>query len=95
MSVGDVKVTLSPNGQTKEVLGQTCQGYTLEMSMPMTVQGETVTVKMSGPVWMAKEGPAVAELQASQKNFAELGIAHVTARAGSPGKGPRGSQQGR
>ncbi len=75
VSVGDVKVGMTPNGQTKELLGQVCQGYTLEMSMPMTVQGETVTVRMTGPVWMAKEGQAVAEMQASQKTFAELGMA--------------------
>jgi hypothetical protein len=72
---GEAKVSVTANGQTKDVLGRICQGFTMEMSLPMTINGETVLMKMFGPLWLAKDGPGVAELMAFQKAFQELGLA--------------------
>jgi len=67
MTFGDITVSVKPSGQTKEVLGYTCAGFTIEVTMPMTVMNETVTMTMSGLAWIAKEGPGVAEYQAFTK----------------------------
>jgi hypothetical protein len=75
VEIGEPKVSVTPTGQTKDVIGRICQGFTVEMSMPMTLNGETVSLKMFGPMWLAKDGPGVAELMAFQKSFQELGLA--------------------
>jgi hypothetical protein len=72
---GSGKVSVTPNGQTKEILGRVCQGFAVEMTLPMTLGGETVTMKMTGPMWVAKEGPGIAEYKAAQKAFADSGMA--------------------
>jgi hypothetical protein len=74
VEIGEVKMSVTPTGQTKDVIGRICQGYSVEMSIPMTLNGETVVMKTSGPIWVAKDGPGVAELIAFQKSFQELGL---------------------
>jgi Domain of unknown function (DUF4412) len=71
---GDVQASVKPLGQTKEILGRACQGFTIEMTIPMTMNGETVTIKASGQVWMAKDGPGVAEYKSVQKVLADAGL---------------------
>ncbi len=74
VTFGDAHASVKPSGQTKEVLGRVCQGFTLELVMPMTMSGETITVKATGPVWVAKDGPGAAEYQAAQKVLAVAGL---------------------
>jgi hypothetical protein len=74
LNIGDVKVSVAPNGQTREILGRACQGYTIDMTMPMTLGGETITMKTTGSAWVAKDGAAVAEFSAAQKAFSNLGM---------------------
>jgi hypothetical protein len=74
MSFGEAKVSVAPNGQTKEILGRTCRGFTVEVTMPMTIGGETLTMKLVGPTWLAKDGPGIAEFRAIQKVFADDGL---------------------
>src|SRR5450759_2862741 len=61
-------------GQTKEILGRVCQGFTIEASVPMTLGGETLTMKLTGPAWIAKDGPGVAEYRAAEKVLADAGL---------------------
>jgi hypothetical protein len=74
ITIGEPKVAVAPNGQTKEILGRTCHGYTVDVTVPMTVGGETVTLKMSGPAWVARDGAAIAEFRAAQRAFSEIGM---------------------
>ena len=60
-------MSVTPNGQTKEILGRTCQGYTIDITIPVTIDGETITMRMVGPAWVAKDGAGVAEYKASQQ----------------------------
>jgi|WetSurMetagenome_2_1015567.scaffolds.fasta_scaffold18074_2 hypothetical protein len=71
---GEVKVSITPSGQTKDVLGRTCQGFTMDLSIPMTINGETLLLKMFGPMWVTKDGPGIPELQAFQKDSAALNL---------------------
>ena len=87
VSLGDVKAVVTPNGQTKEILGRQCQGYTIEVTMPMTLAGEAMVMKMSGPAWIAKDGAGVAELKAGQKAFSDLGMSTSLLAQGPQAKG--------
>jgi hypothetical protein len=74
ITFGEARASVKPLGQTKEILGHTCQGFTVELAIPMTMGGETLTMKATGPVWMAKDGPGVAEYKSAQKVLAEAGL---------------------
>ena len=74
MSVGEVTMSVKPNGQTKEVLGRTCAGYTVDASMPMTMMDETLSMTMSGVVWSAKDAPGAGEYRAFAKASAAAGL---------------------
>jgi hypothetical protein len=74
MTVGDVAVSVKPNGQTKDVLGRSCEGYATTYSMPMTMAGETLTIGSSGVVWVTKDAPGAAEYQAFSKAAAAAGL---------------------
>lgn len=87
VTIGEVAASAKPLGQTKEILGRTCQGFTVEVSMPMSLGGETVTMKMTGPVWLAKDGPGVAEYVAAQKALIGRGISLSPLGQGPSAKG--------
>lgn len=73
MTLGEARVSVTPSGQTREILGRVCQGFDVDLSIPMTMGGETLTMRLTGPAWLTKEGPGVAEYRAVQKTMAEFG----------------------
>lgn len=87
MSVGEVTVSVKPNGQTKEVLGRTCAGFAAEITMPMTVMEETLTMTVTGTVWIAKDAPGAAEYQAFTKAAAAAGLMSGVFAQGPQAKG--------
>jgi hypothetical protein len=74
VNLGDVTVSVKPNGLTKVVLGRTCAGYAVEYTMPMTMMGETLTMALSGVVWIAKDMPGATEYMAFSKAAAAAGL---------------------
>ena len=74
VAFGEAVVSMKPTGQTREYLGRTCQGYALEMTVPMTLGQETVSMKMTGTLWIADKGPGVDEYKAVSKAAAEFGV---------------------
>ena len=75
MGLGEVRVSIKPTGQTKQVLGQTCAGFAVEVAIPMTMGDETLTVSTTGTVWLAKDAPGAAEYQAFTKAATTAGLA--------------------
>ena len=75
---GDSKVSLKPTGETKTVLGLACAGFAIELTVPVTVAGQSLTMKIAGRAWIAKDGPGIAEYRAFHKAAAEAGLAVVT-----------------
>ena len=71
---GEPSVSFEPLNQTKDVLGHTCTGYMMRVSLPMKVGEETFTITTSGPVWMTKDGRDVAEWMAFDKAVAAAGF---------------------
>lgn len=87
MTFGDVWASVKPLGQTKEILGRACQGFTVELVMPMTVGAEALTMKVTGPVWLAKDGPGVADYKSAQKVLAAAGLSMSPFSQGPSAKG--------
>jgi hypothetical protein len=87
IAFGDAKVSVTPNGQRKDILGRSCESYMIDISIPATVGGETITMRMVGPAWVAKEGPGVAEYRASNKTFTDVGMSTAVLAQGPQGKG--------
>jgi hypothetical protein len=73
-TIGDATVSIKPNGETKELMGRICKGYALDVTLPMTMAGETITIRMTGVSWMADSGPGVEEYKAISKVTSELGL---------------------
>ena len=67
-------VELTPTGESKEMAGLTCEGYTLKVTMPMAMGQETATLTMSGPVWTAKNAPGAQEYAAFLERAAAAGV---------------------
>lgn len=74
VAFGEAAVSMKPTGLAREILGRTCQGFTVEMTVPMTVGTETLTMRMSGTIWVADKGPGVEEYRALSKAAAESGF---------------------
>jgi hypothetical protein len=87
ITFGDAKVSVSPNGETKEILGRKCLGYMVDITIPLTIGGEAVTMRMAGPAWVSKDGVGVVEYKAAQKAFAEVGMSTSVLAQGPQGKG--------
>ena len=87
VTLGEAAVSVKPLGQTKEIMGRACQGFAIEMTIPMTVNGETMTVKASGPVWLAKDDAVLAEYQAAQKALTDAGLSMSPLGQGFQAKG--------
>ena len=75
MKGGQTEASLKPNGEKKEIAGRACNGYDISVIMPMAIGGDTsMTMVMSGPVFIAKGAPGSADyarfhLAAAEKGF--------------------------
>jgi hypothetical protein len=87
VTVGEVTTTVKPNGQTKEMLGRSCRGYQVLITMPMTMGSDTVTMTMSGVAWLAPEGAGVGEYKAFYKAAAAAGLSASPLGQGMQSKG--------
>jgi hypothetical protein len=59
----------------------------VEITIPMTMAGETLVLKMSGPAWIAKDGTGVTEFRDAQKAFTDLGMSTSALAQGPQAKG--------
>ncbi len=93
VQMGDTKVSMTPTGRTKDILGRACTEYQLSMTVPMKggpgAEGD-MTMTMSGPVWIAKDAPGTADFAAFYKAAANsplfaAGGGRGRGRGGSPG----------
>jgi hypothetical protein len=70
------KTSVKPNGQTKQIGGHSAAGYDMEVSMLSAMGGSkdmTMTVTLSGPVWIVKNAPGSADYARFYKTAAEKG----------------------
>jgi hypothetical protein len=75
VGAGEPKVSMTPTGQKKEILGRSCDEYTMNVTMPMSMGGtEGMNVTMTGPVWVAKGAPGTQDYVTFYKTAAANGM---------------------
>jgi hypothetical protein len=86
-----MKARITPNGQTKQIGGQTANGYDLEISMPAAMGGSkdmTMMVTMAGTTWIVKNAPGSDDYIRFYKAAAEKGWIFGDPRAAKASPGP-------
>ncbi len=76
VDVSGATASVKPNGQTKQVAGHTSAGYDMEISMQSALGGSkdmTMTVTLSGPIWIVKNAPGSADYSRFYKAAVEKG----------------------
>ena len=76
VDTANMKVSMKPNGQTKDISGKTATGYDLEITVPATMGGNkdmTMVMTLSGPTWIVKDAPGTKDYINFYKNAAEKG----------------------
>lgn len=71
----DVKVSLTPTGNSKQIAGQSCDEYQLEMSVPMSVDGGVpMSISTTGPACIVKDAPGAKDYESFYLKAAEQGF---------------------
>lgn len=71
----DMKVSLTPTAEKKDVAGQSCTVYTSNISVPMKMSEDMpLTMNMSGPVCLSKTAPGHDDFKAFYLAVAEKGL---------------------
>jgi hypothetical protein len=73
VGASDVTTSITPTGQTKKAAGQSCTVYDIKVAVPMQVGPTAMTMVMSGPHCLVKNGPGAADFQAFYRAAAEKG----------------------
>jgi hypothetical protein len=69
----DIVATITPTTQTRQVAGQTCTVHNLKVAVPMQTGKMQMTMVMSGPQCLVKNGPGQAEFLAFYRAASENG----------------------
>jgi len=81
VGTAEAQVSVTPNGETRQVLGQSCAGYTVRITMPMNMaQGMSMTMQMGGPMFLAAGAPGSADFSAFYRAAAERGLVFTSAQ---------------
>jgi hypothetical protein len=76
VDIGSAKASLKANGQTKQIGTHSAAGYDVEVSMLSAFAGSkdmTMTVTLSGPIWIVKDSPGTADYSRFYKAAVEKG----------------------
>ncbi len=78
VSPSEMKASLTPTGETKVIDGKTATGYELNISMPAQIGdqgkgGMSMTVDLTGPVWVVKGAPGTEDFMRFYRAAAERG----------------------
>jgi Domain of unknown function (DUF4412) len=73
IGAADITTSITPTGQTRTVAGQSCTVHDVKVSVPMQMGQGKMTMVMSGPQCLVKNGPGQADFQAFYRAAAEKG----------------------
>jgi hypothetical protein len=76
VDMSDVKASVKPNGQTRQIAAHSAPGYDVEISMRSAFGGSKdvmMNVTLSGPVWIVKDAPGSADYIRFYKAAVEKG----------------------
>jgi hypothetical protein len=91
VDTSNMKASVKPNGQTKQIAGKTANGYDMELTLPATMGGKSgmkMTVMLTGPMWIVKGAPGTTEYLNFYKGAVEKGWIFSDPRGakGNPGQ---------
>lgn len=89
VSDSEIKAELKPTGKTRELMGRSCQEYLIRIVAPYkAATGENVETIFSGPAWVSKDSPGIADYRAFYLKAAEKGLLFTppTAAKSDPGR---------
>ena len=91
VDTSNMKASIKPNGQTRQIAGKTANGYDMELSLPATMGGKSgmkMTVTLAGPMWIVKGAPGTADYANFFKGAVEKGWIFSDPRGakGNPGQ---------
>jgi hypothetical protein len=91
VDTGEMKASVKPNKEKKEVAGKSASGYDIAIEVPATIGGEggmAMTVRLEGPAWIVKDAPGTNEYIAFYKAAVEKGWIFSDPRGakGQPGQ---------
>lgn len=89
VTVSDIKSSFTPTGQTRQIAGQTCTVYDVSITMPVKIANMPMTMSMTGPYCLVKNGPGQADYAAFYKAAAERGLFFGDPRAAKASPLPR------
>jgi Domain of unknown function (DUF4412) len=72
--LSDMHATIAPTGQTRQIAGSTCTVYDVKVSIPMQMGNSAMTMVMSGPQCLVKNGPGQADFTAFFNAATEKGF---------------------
>jgi hypothetical protein len=74
INVSEIKTTVTPTGQTRQIAGSTCSVHDVSVSVPMQMGNQTMTFVMSGPYCLVKNVQGAADYAAFYRYVAENGL---------------------
>jgi hypothetical protein len=91
VDISGLKASIKPNGQKKPFGSHNADGYDMDITVPAQLGGNkdmTMTINMTGPVWIVKNAPGAADYARFYKTAAERGWIFGDPRAakGQPGQ---------
>ena len=89
IGVENISVSITPAGTTRQIAGKTCEVYDLKIAVPIDMRQMKMTMAMSGPHCLVKNGPGQADFLAFYKAAAEGGLFFDPAQAKSQPAVPR------
>jgi hypothetical protein len=87
VSVSDIKFTVNPTGQTRQIAGASCAVHDVTTTMPVKIANMAMTMSMSGPYCLAKGAPGHADYAEFYKVASERGFIFGDPRAAKAGGG--------
>jgi hypothetical protein len=72
--VNEISATITPTSETRQIAGSTCTVHNVTISVPMQMASEKMTLVMSGPYCLVKNGPGQADYSAFYRKVAEDGL---------------------
>ncbi len=83
IGVENISVSITPAGTTRQIAGKTCEVYDLKIAVPIDMSKMKMTMAMTGPHCLVKNGPGQADFLAFYKAASEGGLFFDAAQAKS------------
>ena len=73
VGASDITTSITPTAETKKIAGHSCTVYDLKIAVPMQMANTQMTMVMSGPQCLVKNGPGQADYMAFYRAASENG----------------------